>query len=137
LSIHLCFSLSSDLFPSGFPTISYMHSYSHHSCYMPRSSHPSWLHHSNYTWRRVQVMKFSPTSCHFIPLWSKCKCNMTNITFIKVEFCTIRGGSVNSLLLKCELCVMSDKWPYKRIHRSVNRAFQLIMKTNWKVILCQ
>jgi hypothetical protein len=30
----------------------------------------------NYTWRRLQVMKLltvqlSPTSCHFIPLWSK------------------------------------------------------------------
>jgi hypothetical protein len=47
-----------------------------HSCYMPRLSHPSWLDHSNYTWRRVQVMKllimqFSPTSCLFISLWSK------------------------------------------------------------------
>jgi hypothetical protein len=47
-----------------------------HSCYMPRPSHPSWLDYSNYTWRRVQVMKFlimqcSPTSRHFIPLWSK------------------------------------------------------------------
>jgi hypothetical protein len=28
-----------------------------HSCYMPRPSHPSWLDHSNYTWRRVHVMK--------------------------------------------------------------------------------
>jgi hypothetical protein len=32
--------------------------------------------HSNYTWRRVLVMKllnmqFSPTSCHFFSLWSK------------------------------------------------------------------
>jgi hypothetical protein len=25
---------------------------------MPRPSHPSWLDHSDYTWRRVQVMKF-------------------------------------------------------------------------------
>jgi hypothetical protein len=43
---------------------------------MPCSSHPHWLDHSNYTWRTVQVMKllimqFSPTSYHFIPLWSK------------------------------------------------------------------
>jgi hypothetical protein len=41
----------------------------------PRPSHPTWLDHSNYTWRRVQVMKllimlFSPTSCHFNPLRS-------------------------------------------------------------------
>jgi hypothetical protein len=28
-----------------------------HSFYMPRPSHPSWLDHSNYTWRRVQVVK--------------------------------------------------------------------------------
>jgi hypothetical protein len=28
-----------------------------HSCYMPCPSHPPWLDHSNYTWRRVQVMK--------------------------------------------------------------------------------
>jgi hypothetical protein len=40
-------------------------------CYTPCPSHPPWLDHSNYTWRRVQVMKlvvmqFSPTSCHFI-----------------------------------------------------------------------
>jgi hypothetical protein len=43
---------------------------------MPRPLHPHCLDHSNYTWRRVQVtklliMQFSPTSCHFIPLWSK------------------------------------------------------------------
>jgi hypothetical protein len=42
-----------------------------HSCYVPCPSHPPCLDHSNYTWRRVQVMKllimqFSPTSCHFI-----------------------------------------------------------------------
>jgi hypothetical protein len=29
-----------------------------HSCYMPRPSYPSLLDYSNYTWRRVQVMKF-------------------------------------------------------------------------------
>jgi hypothetical protein len=34
-----------------------MHSSFPHSCYMPRPSHPPWLDHSNYTWRRIQVMK--------------------------------------------------------------------------------
>jgi hypothetical protein len=48
-----------------------------HSCYIPCPSHSPWFHHSNYTWRRVQVMKllimqFSPTSCHFIPLRLTC-----------------------------------------------------------------
>jgi hypothetical protein len=40
-----------------FPPISYMHSSSPHSCYLPCPSHPCWRDHSNYTWRRVQVMK--------------------------------------------------------------------------------
>jgi hypothetical protein len=29
-------------------------------CYMPCPFHPPWLDHSNYTWRRVQVMKLQP-----------------------------------------------------------------------------
>jgi hypothetical protein len=37
-------------------------------------SHPPWLDHSNYAWKRVQVMKllimhFSPTLYHFIPFY--------------------------------------------------------------------
>jgi hypothetical protein len=47
--------LPNGLFPSGFPTN--MHSSSPHSCYMSCPSYPSWLDHSNYTWRRVRVMK--------------------------------------------------------------------------------
>jgi hypothetical protein len=48
---------------------------SSHSCYMPRLSYPQ-LHHSNYTWRRVQitkllVMQFSPPFHHLAPLRSK------------------------------------------------------------------
>jgi hypothetical protein len=40
---------------------------------MPCPSHPPWLDHSNYTWRRVQAMKllimqFSPTNFKFISL---------------------------------------------------------------------
>jgi hypothetical protein len=34
-----------------------MHSSSPHSCYILCPPHPHWLYHSNYTWRRVQVMK--------------------------------------------------------------------------------
>jgi hypothetical protein len=46
-----------------------------HSCYMPWPPLPPWFDQSNYTWRRVQVMKllimqFSPTSCHLISLRS-------------------------------------------------------------------
>jgi hypothetical protein len=40
-----------------FPPKSYMLSSSPHSFYMPCPSRPLLLAHSNYTWRRVQVMK--------------------------------------------------------------------------------
>jgi hypothetical protein len=54
-STHLRLGLPSGLFPSGFPPICIP--LSPHSCYMPYPSHPPWFDHSNYTWRRVQVMK--------------------------------------------------------------------------------
>jgi hypothetical protein len=37
-----------------------------HSCYMPWPSHPSWLEHSNYTWRRVPVTRTTPTYLYFL-----------------------------------------------------------------------
>jgi hypothetical protein len=41
-----------------FLPINYMHSsFSFHALYMLCPSHDSWHHHSNYTWRSVQVMK--------------------------------------------------------------------------------
>jgi hypothetical protein len=56
----------SGLYPSGFPTYSLYAILSLHSCYMSCLFHIPWLDHSNYTWRRVQVMQllimqFSPT----------------------------------------------------------------------------
>jgi hypothetical protein len=47
-----------------------------HTCYMPCPSHPAWLDHSNYIWRRVRIMeliirRFSTTSYYFTLLWSK------------------------------------------------------------------
>jgi hypothetical protein len=64
LSTHLRLSLTSGLFPSP------------HSCYMARQSHPPRLDYSNYTWRRIQIMKllvmhFSPFTRHLIPLRAK------------------------------------------------------------------
>jgi hypothetical protein len=75
LSTYLRPGLPSGPFPSGFPTnILYASSF-HHSCYMPFPSDPPWLHHSNYTWRTLQVLKlimqFSPASCHFMSLRPK------------------------------------------------------------------
>jgi hypothetical protein len=57
LSIHLQRGLPSGLSPSDFPTNILMHSFLPNSCYMSCPSHPPRLAHSNYTWRRVQVMK--------------------------------------------------------------------------------
>jgi hypothetical protein len=71
LSTHLCLGLSG-LFHPGCPTnILYAFLLSSQSCYMPHPSHPPWLDHFNYTWRRVQVMTLltvqcSATFCHFI-----------------------------------------------------------------------
>jgi hypothetical protein len=48
LSRHLRLGLPSGLFPSGFLiNILYAFLFSPHSCYMPRSSHPSWLDQVN------------------------------------------------------------------------------------------
>jgi hypothetical protein len=73
IATHLRLGLLSGLFPFDFSSISYMHSSCLHLCYMPCLSHPPWLDHSNYTWRRAQVMKFlimqfSLTSRHFLSL---------------------------------------------------------------------
>jgi hypothetical protein len=60
-----------------------------HSCYMPRPSHLPRLHYSNYTWRRVQimklfVMKFSPFSCHLISVQisSSAPCSQTPSVYV-------------------------------------------------------
>jgi hypothetical protein len=57
LSTHLRLVFLVVPFHLAFPPISCMHS-SPRLCYMPCPSHPPWLDHSNYTWRRVQVTKF-------------------------------------------------------------------------------
>jgi hypothetical protein len=40
-----------------------------HSCYMPCPSHSPSLDHSNYTWRRVQVMKLEITLFEIYSIW--------------------------------------------------------------------
>jgi hypothetical protein len=40
-----------------------------HSCYMPCPSHTPWLEHTNYTWRRVQVMTQIKNSNLQITMW--------------------------------------------------------------------
>jgi hypothetical protein len=55
LSTDLRLGLPSGLFPSGYPTCIPLRP---NSCYMPCPSHPPWLDHSNYTWRRVQSYSY-------------------------------------------------------------------------------
>jgi hypothetical protein len=50
LSIHLRLVWISHQHPICIPLLP-------HSCYIPCRSHPPWLDHSNYTWRKIQVMK--------------------------------------------------------------------------------
>jgi hypothetical protein len=57
VSTHLRLGLPSGSFLLAFPPMARMHSSSLHLCYIFCPSHPPWLDHSNYTWRRVKVMK--------------------------------------------------------------------------------
>jgi hypothetical protein len=73
---HTSCSILVAFFIPALPQKSYMQASPPPSCYMPCPSHSHWLRHSNYTWRRVQVMKrlimqFPPTSCRLIRVWSK------------------------------------------------------------------
>jgi hypothetical protein len=71
LSTHLRIGFHSGLFPSGFPTnVLYANLLLSHSCYMPCPSHPPWLDHSNYTWRKIQVMKFLIMQFSLNPFYS-------------------------------------------------------------------
>jgi hypothetical protein len=51
-----------------FPPISYMHSSSSHSCYMPWPSHPTSLYYSNYTYEEYKL--WNSSLCSFLNLLS-------------------------------------------------------------------
>jgi hypothetical protein len=93
LFTNLRLGLPSGLFPS-FPQIFYMDSSFRHSCYMLCPSHSPWLGHSNYTWRRVQVVKllimlFSPTTC--LDHWQLMVMIWTNDRNSRDIFCSVEG----------------------------------------------
>jgi hypothetical protein len=67
LSTHLRLGLPSSLFPSGFPTKILNAFLFPHSCYIPCPSHAPWLDRSNYTWRKVQVMKLLIMNIWILP----------------------------------------------------------------------
>jgi hypothetical protein len=69
-----------------------------HSCYMPCPSHHPWLDHSNYTWRRVQVMKLLIMQfCRRKLSWS----NMWEDLFIRIS---------RSRRWVYEICPMRSPW---------------------------
>jgi hypothetical protein len=98
LSTHLRLRLPSGLFLSVFPTKILYAFFCPHSCYMSYASHLPWLDHSNYTWRRAQVMKFlimqySLTSCHFIPLRSNYSPQLPVLKYPQFMFFSLCQGS--------------------------------------------
>jgi hypothetical protein len=92
LSTHLRLGLHSGLFPSGFPTnILYVFLFSTFVLHaLSTSLDLVQLDHSNYSWRRVQVMKllimqFSRTSCNFIwsvQIFSSTPCSQTPSVYV-------------------------------------------------------
>jgi hypothetical protein len=90
LSSYLRLGLPSGLFPSGFPTnILYAFLFSPHACCTPFLSHFSSFDHSNYIWRRIQVMKFS--SLNIINL---------NIMLTECVSCEVRTEYLNIIKKK-------------------------------------
>jgi hypothetical protein len=77
LFFYLQWCLPKDFFVSGSPKAKTLFAFLFsHACYMPCPIHPPWVHHSNYTWRKVQVMKllivpFSLFFYYFFPLGPK------------------------------------------------------------------
>jgi hypothetical protein len=71
LSSHLCLDLASGLFSFSFLTkiLLCIPHLRFAACYMPCPSHPSWLNHSNYIWRREQIIELLCTMfSHFLSL---------------------------------------------------------------------
>jgi hypothetical protein len=68
LCTHLRLNLPSGLFPSGFLT-KILYSFLFSTIRVTCPSHPPWLDHSNYIWRRVQLMTSS--LCNFLAFFFK------------------------------------------------------------------
>jgi hypothetical protein len=91
-------------FLPAFPPISYIHYSFPQFVLYALLIHPPWLDHSNYIWRRVQVLKllimqFSATSHHFISLWSKYSYSQKNNMFMSLFWWWQRAIRTNQLYL--------------------------------------
>jgi hypothetical protein len=73
LSAHLRLDLASSLFLSGYPIITYTCSSSPPFPLHAHPSHPPQLYYSNYTWRRVQIMKLLLTLSFYTMFLPQCK----------------------------------------------------------------
>jgi hypothetical protein len=76
LSTHILVFVVASFFLA-FPPISYMHSSSSPSRYIPCPSHPPWLDHSNYIWQRIQVMKILSLRLSSVQIFSSAPCSQT------------------------------------------------------------
>jgi hypothetical protein len=71
---------------------------------MSRQPHPPRLYNSNYTWRRVQIMRLlvmqlSPPSRHSIPLWPKYSPQHPVLKHPQFMFLNVNFNAINSVAL--------------------------------------
>jgi hypothetical protein len=104
LSTNLRLSFPSGLFPFGFPANNLYAFLFPYSSYMSCKSHLPWLNYSNYTWRRVQIMR--------LDTWKHISWNKRHlfIKFLK----TLLGVSYESLITALL------KFSYKNRRRHAN-----------------
>jgi hypothetical protein len=89
-----------------------------HSCYMHRSSHPSWFDYSNYTWRRVQVMKLLIMQYYTKP-------TVYNWLFL----CAIRGDDVKKSASTNLLITRKTRREWEKageVNTTITKAYVLI-----------
>jgi hypothetical protein len=118
LSTNLRHGLPIGLLHLDFPPISYKSMqlrspFVLHAC----PSHPPRLHHSNYTWRRVEIMKLNimdllPTACHFTPFWSIYYNQHPTLKYIQ---------SMNFIVstLLCVIYKICDKYNNKEVNTTI------------------
>jgi hypothetical protein len=83
-----------------------------HSCYMLCPSHPPWLDHSDYTWRRAQVMKllimqFSPTVA--VRIWVN--------SYVNILWATAKRVShlADAMVEILKVWVIGRSWDFLRV----------------------
>jgi hypothetical protein len=98
-----------------------------HSCYIPCSSHPPWLGHSNYTWRRVQVMKLLIMRFRYRDISAKIPSHWTRFCATSILFLNSYYPKIhlNVILLPVPLS-QSSKWSFSNTFPDQNSCAFLV-----------